>query len=146
MTVVPVVPFLLTFWKLPDVVEPHIRFYAQVMPIFIVLLALPLGEVWKEQSNRKFSIFAVLCIVVCSVAVPKWGVSRVILQAHLKMSLPEAEQIFADNDIGMGYEVHLYTSPMTQQERFLESSWFDYCNDRLKEDHVLVPFYQRIEQ
>ena len=117
------------------------------MPIFIVLLALPLGEVWKEQSNRKFCIFAILCIVVCSVAVPKWGVSRVILQAHLKMSLPEAEQIFADNDIGMGYEVHLYTSPMTQQERFfLESSWFDYCNDRLKEDHVLVPFYQRIEQ
>ena len=145
-SVVPMVPFLLTFWKLPDVVEPHIRFYAQVMPIFVVLLALPLVEVFKDQSNRKVAVFSVLMIAVCSVAVPKWGVSRVILQAHLKMSLPEAEQVFDENDIGMGYEVHLYTSPMTQQERFLESSWFEYCNTRLKEDTVLVPFYQRIKQ
>ena len=52
-TVLPLVPFLFTYWKLPDVVEPHIRFYAQTMPAIVVLLGIALLELRRRLSSSQ---------------------------------------------------------------------------------------------
>ena len=140
----PLSPFLFTFWKLPDVVEPHIRFYAQSMPALVIVIAFALLTVAEQTSVRWSIIMASTLFGVSVVFVPGWAVSRVILNAHVKMSIPEAEDVFAENDLGVGYEVHIYTSPITKHEQFLQSSWFEYCNTRLAKDNVMVPFYQRL--
>ena len=145
-TVLPLVPFLFTYWKLPDVVEPHIRFYAQTMPAIVVLLGIALLELRRRLSSKVVTSVGIVFLIFSVMWVPGWGVSRVILNAHVKMAIPESEVVFEENKLHSGYEVHIYTSPMTQQERFLESSWFDYCNTRLAKDGVMVPFYQSLDK
>jgi hypothetical protein len=137
-------PFLYSLWKLPDVVEPHIRFYAQCMPALLVLISIALTDVCKRYTHRVWAPILGVLVLVSLYAVPKWGVSRVILNAHVEMSIPEAKEIYKKNNLIRGYEVHLYVSPITKQEAFLQSTWFEYCNTRLKKDNVVVPFYQRL--
>lgn len=136
------VPFFVSFWKLPDVVEPHIRFYAQCLPGLLVVIAVATSDVLEHFRRRVQAGILVGVLAVSILAVPYWGVSRVMLNAHVEMALPEAKEINQLNGLIRGYEVHLYVSPITKQESLLQANWIQICNERLAQDGVIVPFYQ----
>ena len=138
-------PFFFAFWKLPDVVEPHIRFYAQCLPGLLLIIAVAFGDALQRLPRWGQGASLLGMVAISMLVVPHWGVSRVMLNAHVEMALPEAIEIHEQNGLIRGYEVHLYVSPTTKQERMLERNWLTICNNRLAEDGVLVPFYQRLK-
>ena len=112
------------------------------MPALLVLISAGCTQFLKRYKPYWTAVFLCVGMGAFSYWVPKWGVSRVILNAHVEMSIPKAKEVYSKNGLIRGYEVHLYVSPLTKKEAFLQSTWFDYCNNRLKKDNVIVPFYQ----
>jgi hypothetical protein len=145
LAVVVLLPFFFTFWKLPDVVEPHIRFYAQCLPGFLVVISVAIRDVLLRVPRWGQATALASILAASMLFVPYWGVSRVMLNAHVEMAIPEAEEINTQNELIRGYEVHLYVSPSTKQEKMLERNWLTICNNRIADDGVIVPFYQRLK-
>lgn len=143
--ILPLSPFLYVFWKLPSVVEPHIRFYAQVLPAVVILLSMQITPYIAKLSIRQRWFCSIIVILFSILCTPQWKVARVMLQAHVEMSIPKAKEIYQHNGIDVGSEVHLYAYPLTTEQKFLESTWFGYCNTRLTTDGVIAPFYQILQ-
>jgi hypothetical protein len=138
----PLLPFALCFVQLPSVVEPHVRFYAQAFPALLVLVGAALGHAALRVPRPAFVLAPmVLAIPLAVVLSPPWHVSRLLMNTHLASAFPTLKPQLFSMPIQTGPQVHLFVSPITKQEAWLASSWWQYCEERLQREKVTQPFY-----
>ncbi|MEC7988134.1 MAG: hypothetical protein VX278_23410, partial [Myxococcota bacterium] len=144
-TMLPTVPFLLSFWKVPSMVEPHIRFFSQGFSGVVILIALGIYIAEENLSwiNRKLIFTLSGFLVALSLLIPiEWPVSRVIVNTHLASALPEHNDSIRALPNQYGRQIHLFVLPLTDRERRLSRRWGMYCERRLKKDGVPLPFFE----
>ena len=129
-TLLPLLPFLLAFWEIGGSVEPHVRFYMQALPVFVIPITLVLMEGIPHWKYRLPFLFlpAWLALFLS----PHWAIEREISNKMLQQAFPN-EHLLPQVPTTFGETLHIQTLPITQRERQIAHDWDQVCTEALRQ-------------
>lgn len=138
----PVLPFVFTFWKIPSMVEPHVRFFSQCLPLMTVPIVVGIALLHQKLGRWIGWILPAIAFLMLSPLKPSWPISRVIMNTHLIGAFPKKEAQIREVQMQVGKQIHLLVLPLTEREQRMGRKWTEICENRLRTDNTLFPFYE----
>jgi hypothetical protein len=142
LLLLPISPFVLVYLQIPSMVEPHVRFFSQCLPVFSIPIVIACSIFTKQIGQKSVLLFIAVTITLLKPLNIQWPISHVIMHHHLNGAFPEKSEYLKNIPNQSGQQIHLLVLPLTEREQRMGRKWLEICESRLRKDGVVQPFFE----